>query len=358
MAHELCAQSPTRTVCEALRVSRSSLLRWRHSGLPGRSSNAASITDPTAQGAEPAASTSTITDKARRRNHRRLNEAERAAVLAILHSAAFVDKAPPQVYAILLDRGEYLCSISTMYRLLRENREVRERRDLIRHPVYTKPELLATAPREVFSWDITELRGPVKGSYFHLYVMIDIFSRFVVGWMLANRQNAKLAGRFISEVMRREGIAPGTTILHADRGGPMVAKTTMDLLDALGVEPSHSRPYVSDDNPFSEAHFKTFKYHPSFPERFYTPEEAEAFCGTFFNWYNTEHRHSGIALLTPAMVHYGQVNKVVDARATILANAYARNPERFVNGTPKPQKPPSSVWINQPPDTQAMSIHR
>ena len=274
-------------------------------------------------------------------------------MLAILRSAEFADKAPPQAYAVLLDQGVYLCSISTMYRLLRESSEVRERRDLIRHPVYTKPELLATAPREVFSWDITELRGPVKGSYFHLYVMIDIFSRFVVGWMLANRQNAKLAGRFISEVMRREGIAPGTTILHADRGGPMVAKTTIDLLDALGVEPSHSRPYVSDDNPFSEAHFKTFKYHPNFPERFYTREEAEAFCGTFFPWYNTEHRHSGIALLTPAMLHYGEADKVIGARALVLAAAHARNPERFVHGVPRPQAPPASVWINPPPETAA-----
>jgi putative transposase len=266
----------------------------------------------------------------------------------MLHSAEFVDKAPPQAYATLLDRGVYLCSISTMYRLLREHGEVRERRDLIRQPVYTKPELLATAPRQVFTWDITELRGPVKGSYFHLYVMIDIFSRFVVGWMLASRQNAKLAARFISEVMRREDIQPGTTILHADRGGPMVAGTTIELLDALGVQPSHSRPYVSDDNPFSEAHFKTFKYHPSFPERFYTREEGETFCGKFFTWYNREHRHSGIALLTPAMVHYGETDKVIGARSLVLTAAHARNPERFVNGVPRPQAPPTSVWINPP----------
>jgi putative transposase len=357
VADEMCAQSHTRTVCEALGISRSTLLRLRSFGSPERSGKAASTAGPTAQGAESAAVSDTNV-KARHRNHRRLSGTERTAVLAVLHSAEFVDKAPPQVYATLLDRGVYLCSISTMYRLLRENREVRERRDLIRHPIYTKPELLATSPRQVLSWDITELRGPVKGSYFHLYVMIDIFSRFIVGWMLANRQNAKLASRFISEVMQREGIAPGTTVLHADRGGPMVAKTTINLLDALGIEPSHSRPHVSDDNPFSEAHFKTFKYHPSFPERFYTPEEAQAFCGTFFNWYNTEHRHSGIALLTPAMVHYGEANKVTAARAVTLTSAHARTPERFVNGSPKPPTLPSSVWINQPPHTQAILISR
>ena len=187
--------------------------------------------------------------------------------------------------------------------------------------------------------------------------MIDIFSRFVVGWMLANRQNAKLAGRFISEVMRRENIAPGTTILHADRGGPMIAKSTIELLDALGVVPSHSRPYVSDDNPFSEAHFKTFKYHPSFPERFYTTEEAQTFCSRFFSWYNNEHRHSGIALLTPAAVHHGEAHKVINARAAILANAYARYPERFVNGVPKPPALPTSVWINPPTDHQTMQLY-
>ncbi len=336
MADELCVNAWTRTVCEALNVSRSSLLRWRHSGLVVRNTEGI---------------------KTRRHSHRRLSQEERAVILAILHNAEFVDKAPPQVYAILLDRGEYLCSISTMYRILRENQEVRERRDLIRHPVYTKPELLATGPREVLTWDITELRGPVKGSYFHLYVMIDIFSRFVVGWMLANRQNAKLAGRFISEVMRRENIAPATTILHADRGGPMIAKSTIELLDALGVEPSHSRPHVSNDNPFSEAHFKTLKYHPSFPERFYTTQEAQAFCSRFFSWYNSEHRHSGIALLTPSTVHHGETNKIIDARAGVLTNAYARFPERFVNGAPTPQSLPTSVWINPPTDHQAMQLH-
>ncbi len=342
MAQELCVDTPMRTVCEALQVSRSSLMRRRNRS-PERSGQAASTADPTALGAE-----SPQVGVPVRSCHRRLRDGERAAVLVTLHRPEFVDKAPPQVYATLLDQGTYLCSVSTMYRLLRESREVRDRRDQIRHPIYTKPELLATGPRQVLTWDISELRGPVKGSYFHLYVMIDIFSRFIVGWMLASRQNAKLAGTFIRQVMQRENIGTGTTILHADRGGPMIAKSTIELLDALGVEPSHSRPHVSNDNPFSEAHFKTFKYHPRFPERFYSMLEAEAFCSTFFPWYNTEHRHSGIALLTPAMVHYGQAGAILDARAVVLAAAHARNPERFINGPPKPQLPPVNVWINPP----------
>lgn len=342
MAEELCADLPTRTVCQALRVSRSSLLRNRNESLDrGKAAGSMVSTAPVAE--SPPTVDAPITY-----NHRRLRDDERAVVLATLHCPEFVDKAPPQVYATLLDQGAYLCSISTMYRLLRENCEVRDRRDQIRHPIYTKPELLATGPRQVFTWDITELRGPVKGSYFHLYVMIDIFSRFIVGWMLASRQNAKLAGTFIRQVMQREGIGPGTTILHADRGGPMIAKSTIELLDALGVEPSHSRPHVSNDNAFSEAHFKTFKYHPSFPERFYSMAEADAFCSKFFAWYNAEHRHSGIALLTPAMVHYGQAVAALDARAVVLAAAHKRNPERFINGAPKPQLPPATVWINPP----------
>ena len=327
MALQLAADfvAPLRTIADALGVSRTTLVRRRR--------------DPEFN----------VTPRPPRRSHRRLSDEDRAAVLAVLHSDDFLDLAPPQVYARLLDQGMYLCSISTMYRLLRANQEVRERRDLARHPNYSKPELLATAPRQVFTWDIAELRGPVKGSMFHLFVMIDIFSRYVVGWMVANRENAKLAAVFIAETMRKEGIAPGQVLLHADRGKPMTAKPIVRLLDTLGVVESHSRPHVSDDNPFSEAHFKTFKYHPTFPDRFGSQEDAEAFCDTFFTAYNNEHRHSGIALLTPAMVHHGEAGNVLAARATVLATAYDLHPERFVRGKPTPEDLPPSVWIN-PPD--------
>jgi putative transposase len=282
---------------------------------------------------------------------RALAAPEREAVLEVLHEPRFVDLAPAQVYAHLLDEGRYLCSPRTMYRLLAASDEVRERRDQLRHPRYTAPQLLATRPNEVWSWDITKLLGPVKWTYFYLYVILDIFSRYVVGWMIAHRESARLAQKLIAETCARQGIAPGTLTLHADRGSSMTSKPVALLLADLGVTKTHSRPHVSDDNPFSEAQFKTLKYRPDFPERFGSIEDARAHGRVFFPWYNTEHRHSGLGLLTPHDVHHGLADQRVEARTTVLAGAYAAHPERFVAGAPRPPARPTQVWINPPPAT-------
>lgn len=281
-------------------------------------------------------------------HHRALSAAERQAVLDVLHEERFVDLAPAEVYATLLDEGRYLCSIRTMYRLLAANREVRERRDQARHPAYAKPELLATGPNQVWSWDITKLKGPNKGQFFNLYVIIDIFSRAVVGWLLAERENAALAARLISETCKRHGIPPGTLTIHADRGAPMTATSTALLLASLGVGKSHSRPHQSNDNPFSESQFKTLKYHPTFPERFGGVQDARAFCLRFFQWYNHEHRHGGIGLMTPWVVHTGRAEAVRGARAVVLGQALNRHPQRFVRRPPQPPATPNAVWINPP----------
>jgi putative transposase len=275
--------------------------------------------------------------------------------LETLHAPRFVDLAPAEVYATLLDEGRYLCSERTMYRLLDENQEVRERRNQLRHPAHPVPELLATRPNEVWSWDITKLLGPAKWTYFSLYVILDIFSRYVVGWMIALEQSAALAQRLIEETCVRQGIAPGQLAVHADRGGPMIAKPVALLLADLGVTKTHSRPHVSNDNPYSEAQFKTLKYRPDFPDRFGGPEDARAFCRRFFPWYNTEHRHSGIGLLTPHDVHYGLAPARVAQRGATLTAAYAAHPERFPKGIPTPPKVPTAVWINKPtPSTEGV----
>jgi putative transposase len=279
---------------------------------------------------------------------RALAASERTAVLEVLHAPRFVDLGPAQVYAHLLDEGRYLCSPRTMYRLLAASDEVRERRDQLRHPRYTAPQLLATRPNEVWSWDITKLLGPVKWTYFYLYVILDIFSRYVVGWMVAHRESARLAQKLIAETCARQGIVPGTLTLHADRGSSMTSKPVALLLADLGVTKTHSRPHVSDDNPFSEAQFKTLKYRPEFPERFGSIEDARAHCRVFFPWYNTEHRHSGIGLLTAHDVHYGLAEQRVVARTAVLAAAYAAHPGRFVAGVPRPPARPTEVWINPP----------
>ena len=273
---------------------------------------------------------------------------ERSAVLAILHEPRFVDLAPTQVYAGLLDEGRYVCSERTMYRILEENQEVRERRAQLRHPQYVAPQLLATAPNQLWSWDITKLLGPAKWTYFYLYVILDVFSRYVVGWMVAHRESAALAEKLIRETCARQGIVPGQLTLHADRGSSMTSKPVALLLSDLGVIKSHSRPYVSDDNPFSESQFKTLKYRPQFPDRFGCILDSRTFCQVFFPWYNTEHRHSGIGLLTPHAVHYGLAEQHVAARAAVLATAYATHPERFVGGRPQPPARPTEVWINPP----------
>jgi putative transposase len=289
----------------------------------------------------------------RRPSPRALSAAERTAVLALLHEPRFVDLAPAEVYATLLDEGLYLCSERTMYRVLAANQEVRERRNQLRHPPYAAPELLARRPNELWSWDITKLLGPAKWTYFYLYVMLDVFSRYVVGWMVAHRESATLAERFIAETRVRQSIDPGQLAIHADRGSAMTSKPVALLLANLGVTKTHARPHVSNDNPFSEAQFKTLKYRPMFPERFGSIQDARAHCHEFFTWYNTEHHHSGLGLLTPADVHHGLAEKRVAARAAALAMAYAAHPERFPSGAPHPPARPVEVWINPPKTSSA-----
>jgi putative transposase len=284
----------------------------------------------------------------RRPPARALPPTERQTVLQHLHAERFRDQAPAEVFATLLDEGVYLCSLRSMYRILAESGEDRERRDQLRHPQYQKPELLATAPNQVWSWDITKLLGPAKWTYFYLYVILDIFSRYVVGWMIANGERAQLAQRLIADTCHKQGIVPGQLTIHADRGAAMTSKPVAYLLADLGVTKTHSRPHVSDDNPYSESQFKTLKYRPEFPDRFGSLQDARAFCQPFFRWYNDEHHHSGIALLTPNMLHYGRAQAVLQQRQEVLNHAYARNPERFVRACPKPQPPPTAAWINPP----------
>jgi len=309
-----------RATCDALGVARASYYRWRRPWSPGK----------------------------RCSSPRALSAEERQAVLDTLHEPRFMDLPPGEVYARLLDEGRYLCSERTMYRILAANQEVRERRNQLRHPSYAAPELLATRPNELWSWDITKLKGPAKWIYYYLYVILDVFSRYVVGWMVAERESAALAERLIETTCERQGIAPGQLTLHADRGSSMRAKDLALLLADLGVTKTHSRPYTATDNPFSESHFKTLKYRPEFPQRFGCLPDARRFCGSFFDWYNSEHRHSGLAMLTPHDVHYGLAEQRLTERAAVLAAAYAVHPERFPHGVPTPGRVPQAVWINQP----------
>jgi putative transposase len=279
---------------------------------------------------------------------RALSSVERQRVLDLVHEPRFVDLAVPQVWATALDEGTYLCSRSTMYRILQAQGEVRERRDQLRRPVYTKPELLATGPNQVWTWDITKLKGPTKWSYFHLYVILDIFSRKVVGWMVARGESAALARKLIAATIAKEGIVPGQLTIHADRGSSMTSKDVALLMADLGVTKTHSRPHVSNDNPYSESHFKTVKYRPDFPERFGSLEDARAFCARFFDWYNNHHRHSGIGWMTPGDVHHGRAVRVRAERARALEAAYQLHPERFVRKPPTPPALPTTVWINPP----------
>jgi transposase InsO family protein len=269
-------------------------------------------------------------------------------VLDLLRGERFVDLAPAEVYASLLDEGVYRCSIRTMYRILASENEVRERRNQLRHPVYQKPELLAQKPNEVWSWDITKLMGPAKWTYYYLYVIIDIFSRRAVGWCVADRESTTLFKALFDDTITNNRVLPGRLTLHADRGGPMKAKATALLLADLGVTKSHSRPHISNDNPFSESHFKTLKYQPEFPDRFGCIQDAKAFCRRFFTWYNENHHHVGIGLMTPDQVHYGQADAVYAARQTTLDRAFRRNPNRFVNKSPMPPASPTEAWINPP----------
>lgn len=324
---DLAPQAGIAPVCSALGVSRASLYRRRRPPTESRRATPA----------------------------RALSEPERREVLAVLHSDRFVDAPPAQVHATLLEEGSYLCSPRTMYRLLADSGEVRERRDQLHHPHYAKPELVATAPNQVWSWDITKLKGAATWTYYHLYVLLDIFSRCVVGWLIAETENAGLAVRLIAESCDKHGVLPDQLTLHADRGTAMTAKATSQLMSDLGIVESHSRPHISDDNPFSESQFKTLKYRPEFPDRFGSLRHAESVCRGLFNWYNSEHRHSALAFLTPEDVHYHRVQPILEQRQRVLDRAYAEHPERFVHRPPTVLAPPTVAYINKPLDQEPMS---
>jgi putative transposase len=279
---------------------------------------------------------------------RALSQEEKVQVRQVLNSERFQDSAPRQVYATLLDEGEYLCHWRTMYRILDEHGEVRERRNQLQHPTYAKPELLATGPNQLWSWDITKLKGPAKWTYYYLYVILDVFSRYVVGWMVAEREAASLAEKLIAQTCVKQGIESDQLTLHADRGPSMRSKSVAQLLADLGITKTHSRPYTANDNPYSESQFKTMKYRPDFPERFDSVADARSWAREFFRWYNHDHRHSGLGLMTPATVHHGQAEAVRQQRQQVLLVAYAAHPERFVRGVPTPPELPSEVWINKP----------
>ena len=317
--------------CDFLAVARASFYRQRP--VPGP------LAFPAPEPASPAERTASA---------RALRPAERAAILMALHEQRFQDRSPASVQATLLDEGQYLCSTRTMYRILQQEGESHERRDQLVHPPYQKPELLATAPNQLWSWDITRLRGPVKWTYFYLYVILDVFSRYVTGWMIAYRESAELAKQFLEEAIGKHQVPAGQLTIHADRGRVMKSKPVAYLMADLGVTKSHSRPYVSDDNPYSESQFRTMKYRPEFPDRFGCIQDSRAFCQQFFHWYNEEHRHSGIGLLTPAVVHFGQAPTVLAHRQVVLDAAYQAHPDRFVRHPPKPLPLPSEVWINKP----------
>jgi putative transposase len=283
---------------------------------------------------------------------RALSSNEKETVRQELNSERFQDCAPREVYATLMDEGRYLCSWRSMYRILDEHQEVRERRNQLRHPNYSKPELLATAPNQLWSWDITKLLGSSKWTYYYLYVILDVFSRYVVGWMIAERESAALAEALIAQTCLRQGVEPGQLTIHADRGSAMTSKPVALLLADLGVTKTHSRPHVSNDNPYSEAQFKTMKYRPDYPSRFGSQQDARAWAKAFFDWYNREHHHTGLALLTPADVHFHRAQSVLQKRQAVLEAAYARTPERFVKGAPAPMQVPQAVWINPPKPTK------
>lgn len=308
--------------CEALGVPRGSYYRWLNPRL--------------------------VLPKPRKPPPRSLKATERQEVLNVLNSSRFADQSPAAAYSILLDEGTYRCSIRTMYRILEENGQVRERRNQLRHPSYKKPELLATGPNQVWSWDITKLRGPAKWTYYYLYVIIDIYSRYVVGWVLARNESGALAKRLIQETADKHGIAPDRLTIHSDRGPSMGSKQVAQLIADLGATKTHSRPHVPNDNPYSESQFKTMKYRPEFPSRFGSFEDSLGFCRVFFRWYNQEHRHSSIGLMTPAAVHFGEAEELYERRKLVLFEAYERNPERFVRKIPEPPQLPKEVWINPP----------
>lgn len=319
----------TKAACEAMGVSRATYYRkLKPKGKPGP----------------------------RPKSKRALSKKERQEVLAYCHSDEFIDRPPATITATLADRGIYLCSARTMYRILDDAQEIKERREQAIHPPYVKPELCATAPNQVWTWDITDLKGPVRGSRFKLYVTIDLFSRLVVGWTVQDKEDEHIARDFHRETYHRQGIQPGDLTLHSDRGGAMVSKTMGQLLIDLEVVRSFSRPHISDDNPYSESQFKTMKYSPQFPERFGSIQDAISFCRCYFNWYNHEHRHSGISMLTPASVHEGRAGALLAARQVVLDQAYEDHPERFTGGRPKSQALPGPAWINKPAEVKEKEL--
>lgn len=322
-AEELAPTVGVLAACRALGVPRASVYRQRKPHVPSP-------------------------PRPRRRPSHALASPEQEQVLETLHQERFVDRAPAAVYATLLEEGCYLCSIRTMYRVLKAAGEVNERRPQRRHPHREPPQLVATAPNQVWTWDITRLPGPRKWTTFPLYVVLDLFSRYVVAWMVASRESAALAKRLIRAACQKQDVEPGQLTLHQDRGAPMTAKTFSQLLVDLDILASYSRPRVSDDNPYSESHFRTVKYAPTYPGRFPKLEDAKAYFRVFLPWYNTQHRHSGLGLLTPEDVHYGRTEDLQEARQRVLNQAYARHPERFINGPPQAPKLPTEVWINQP----------
>ena len=287
-----------------------------------------------------------------------LSGEEEAAVLEILHTERFVDQAPLEIYNTLLDEGHYLCSVRTLYRILEKHAEVKERRNQLVHPRCQKPELLADAPNQLWSWDITKLRGPVKWTYYYLYVIIGVFSRYVVGWMVAHRELSSLAQKLIEQTCEKQNIQSGHLTIHADRGSSMKSKPVAFLMADLGITKSHSRPYVSNDNPYSEAQFKTLKYRPDFPERFGSIVDARLFCQSFFRWYNGEHYHSGIGFLTPETVHYGRAEQMIKERQAVLDAACEKHPKCFKGKPPTPVALPPAVWINKPaPPNSELPLH-
>jgi putative transposase len=329
---ELAHRVSVSVACQALGVPRSSLYRVRAEQQSSKAESQAPAPPP-----------------------RSLSLEEKVSVRQLLNSERFQDQAPREIYATLLDEGQYFCHWRTMYRILAEYDEVRERRNQLSHPNYQKPELLATGPNQVWSWDITKLLGPVKWIYYYLYVILDIFSRYVVGWMVAEREAAALARELVDQTCLRQGIQAEQLTLHADRGSPMIAKSLAMLLADLGVTKSHSRPHVSDDNPYSESQFKTMKYRPDYPERFGCVVDARTWSRSFIGWYNHEHHHSALGLMTPADVHFGRAAQLRQKRQQVLQMAYEQHPERFVIGLPQPPQLPEAVWINPPQKAEQAS---
>lgn len=295
------------------------------------------------------------------RSPRRIVDEKRSGILSILNSRRFCDRAPAEIYATLLDEGTYLCAVRTMYRILKEKCQNRLRRQ--REPRnLTRPELLANKPNQLWSWDVTKLKSPFKWTYFYLYKILDVFSRYVVGWTVSYSETAEMAKALIGDTCLKQEIIPDTLTVHGDNGSIQTAHTVGQLLIDLCVAKTHSRPHVSNDNPYSESAFKTLKYHPEYPGLFGSIEDATSYCRDFFRWYNCEHRHSGIAMLTPEQVHYGEHEKILTKREIVLQKAFVEHPERFVKGMPKVQQLPENVWINKPDfkeqNTEKVSLNK